>query len=132
MSTGVLAAVRNDTQLNVSDTPKDDIVVSVDFGRGDSEDPVWPQVDDILMATLGQTNIHKLEAPVPNMQLLRVAIAPGISVKIDEYAERYGAIDLEQLKQRMPPNLYTSFVRYIGSIPGDRTLDVNQITTVPE
>lgn len=52
-----------------------------------------------------------------------VVVAPGIMVSPQEYEQRYQGIDLTSIRQRMPPDLFRDFVRYIGSIPGHPDTD---------
>jgi hypothetical protein len=140
MSIDVMTITRGGDHVDVSGfVQKGDSPVSVDFGHEETGfDPLWKQVEDILKTTLGQTYIQKPEvSTIPpqstdQMYIRRVLVAPNVSVRFEEYEQRYGGIDLEQLRQRMAPELYKAFVRHIGSIPGDPDLDINEITNIPE
>lgn len=140
MSADVMTVTRGASHVDVSGfAQKGDNPVSVEFGHEDIDiNPLWQQVERILKTTLGQTHIQKPEVSIMSQGSMdqtyvkRVLVAPSISVRAEEYEQRYGGIDLEQLRQRMSPDLYKAFVRHIGSIPGDPGLDVSGITTISE
>jgi hypothetical protein len=101
------------------------------------QNDVWDQFSDAVRydaATLGFTQPNTdVRERRPILQTVGgVVVAPGIIVTVGEYEERYGGIDLGELRGRMTPGVYKAFVRYIGSIRGREDLDVNVITEIPD
>jgi hypothetical protein len=105
---------------------------------GASQDRLmWHQVDSILRRSLGPAlardrlssakkdgsgSVHKPE--------LRI-IAPGIAISVEEYERRFSGIYLDELRSRMPAQIFEAFVRHLGAIPGNSNLDVVAISSVP-
>ncbi|MDO8532077.1 MAG: hypothetical protein Q7T26_07910 [Dehalococcoidia bacterium] len=103
------------------------------------------QVGVILRETIHQTRERAgaskvryaslAEAPRTDISEERnrsITVAPGIALSAEEYKQRYEGIDLERFKARMSPDLFRIFVRYMGAIPGQNKLDVNEIASIPE
>ena len=108
--------------------------VSVDIQRRGME-RVWQQINGILIETLERSGFRPPNEVIEQTKpppATWVTVAPGIIVRTDEYEERFGGIDLEELKGRMTPALFEAFVRHIGSIPGRPDLDVDEISAIPE
>jgi hypothetical protein len=90
---------------------------------------VWDQIDTLLRASVAESGRPVREA---GSERDHRAVAPGVAVDSDEYEKRYGALDLEGLRNRMSPELFKAFVRHIGSIPGHPDLDVSEISAAFE
>jgi hypothetical protein len=61
-----------------------------------------------------------------------VIIAPGIMVRPEEYRERYAALDLESLRERMSPSVFAAFVRHVGCVSGREELDIDDLSQIPD
>lgn len=61
-----------------------------------------------------------------------VIIAPGIMVRPEEYRERYAALDLESLRQRMSPSVFAAFVRHVGCVSGREELEIDDLSQIPD
>jgi len=98
---------------------------------------LWQRFNDAIRGSLEQCGFPQPEVieqrePLRRTWLGAVVVAPGILVRGDEFEERYGGIDLEELRSRMTPALFKAFVRHIGSVPGRPDLDVDEISAIPE
>ena len=60
-----------------------------------------------------------------------ITVAPGIVVTPSEYAERYGSLDLDRLRNSMTPEVFKAFVRHIGAVTGREDLDVDLMSDIP-
>lgn len=61
-----------------------------------------------------------------------VTVAPGVAVRGDTYNDRFGPIDLDALRDKMPPRVFAAFVRHIGVVPGREEIDIAEITRIPD
>jgi hypothetical protein len=75
----------------------------------------FPQSDELL---------DEREPPVGDLWRL---VAPGMILRAQEYEDRYGGVALDDLRVRMEPGLFNTYVRYIGILAGQDGVDVNQL-----
>jgi len=116
--------------------PRDVEEISVTFQPQieDTGSLAWRQINDILYSSLTEFGFPQPAQTVPGPLELpaQTVVAPGIVVGGEEYKQRYGGIDLEQYRHQMSPELFKTFVRHIGRIPGTPGLDLSDIVTTPE
>jgi hypothetical protein len=114
--------------------------VHVEF-RSDVEEigtGVWDQINKLLRSSLRRSGFPQpSEEPIQQSyeEIERpplIVVAPGIVVEGDEYEERYGSIDLKYYQEHMSPELFTAFVRRIGSIKGRPDLNIGEFVDTPE
>ena len=91
------------------------------------------QIEDALDSALQHSGLRKPD-PLPSHKIMERAIllAPGVIVRQEEYERRFASIDLDRIRQRMPPRLFQAFVRHIGAIEGRDDVDVTELTADAE
>jgi len=61
-----------------------------------------------------------------------VTVAPGVAVRGDTYDDRFGSIDLDALRDKMPSGVFAAFIRHMGVVPGREEIDIAEITRIPD
>lgn len=99
---------------------------------------MWRQLEAILaksivnsglkIVTIDKNRTTEEKSPPDNLILL----APGFALSKAEYMKRFGNIDLELYKKQMSPELFLAFIRHIGIINGNPTLDIVELTSSVE
>ena len=71
---------------------------------------------------------------IPSRPIARplVTVAPGIVVGVDEYEERFGRLDLDALREKMPPAVFKAFIRHVGAVSGRADLEVDKMSRIPD
>ena len=94
----------------------------------DGESYMWDQIDSVVKASVSRSN--KETRPV-SAQIYH-DVARGVRVSEEEYRTRFAGIDLDAFKNRMTPQTFQAFVRFMGILPGDPRVNVVDIATTPE
>lgn len=86
--------------------------------RPDPATALFDQLNDNFRGWLGAEGFPQTEAiePVKPPTPERVIVAPGVVVSQEDFQTRFGGLNLDDLRKRMPPEVFTAFVRHIGSI----------------
>jgi hypothetical protein len=141
MSTSTLIlGMASPTLAFLSTAPPSTVPFVIDVGPQASGQiaAISDEVNRVLRVSLNRSGFSQAPAqsrsdrPNPNSQQTWRVVAPGVVVTQDEYTQRYSAIDLERYRKAMPPEVFRTFVRFIGAVPGRSDLDVVQMTTPPE
>lgn len=115
-----------------------EISVGLPSGEVGDGNAVWRQVNEILRASLEKRGVDKpgradvLERHTREGRRGWRTVAPGIIVPADEYEERYAGVDLEWCRENMTPEVFRTFVRFVGSLRGQPELDIAEVTSMPE
>lgn len=133
MSTGTLAAASYvDTELRpIQLDNKDGLAVTL------ASEPavrnIWRQTEDLLRGTVtGEANLtpafqQRQAAPLRNVYV----VAPGFVITSGDYQRRFEGLPIEEYRDRMPPEVFEAYIRYVGLIDGGPDLDVVEAANVP-
>lgn len=104
----------------------------------DTGTDIWPKISQTIVESAeqwlrkGRQKERPSREEEPALPATReITVAPGIVVTPSEYAERYGSLDLNRLRDSMTPEVFKAFVRHIGAVTGREDLDVDLMSDIP-
>jgi hypothetical protein len=112
--------------------------VSGPYPSGTQAEPsIWHQVDELLRGA-GKANRDRVSFGTRRTLALTDprrewrTVAPGFVAPAEEYEQRFTGVDLEGLRARMSPEVFTAYIRFLGVIPGKADLDIVEIARLPD
>lgn len=99
---------------------------------------LWRQVDSILQRSADRYVSRRRadsegSTPGPRERVGRwKSVAPGIVLSSAEYERRFAGLDLNALRASMAPAVFEAFVRHVGMIDGNDTIDIVEAARVPD
>ena len=89
---------------------------------------MWRQISNIINNSARNPEIGVEEIGESKKRL----IVPGILLSESEYKMRFGGLDLDYYKKKMPSEIFKVFVRHTGSIRGIDKLDIDELVADQE
>jgi hypothetical protein len=124
------ALLRHAIGISDNDSTGATSTVSVYLVPKDISEAASQQINQGLRQSLERAGFGQpdevIEEKYPTSDPWRI-VAPGVIVRTTEYQERYAPLELSDLRQRMSPDMFSAYVRHIGSIVGRSMVDANEL-----